>query len=376
MQLSLQSFSAMVETMAASIQGAVSQFIDLSVGSVLRALLEANAAIASWMQWLIVQVLQATRLATSVGADCDSFGADFGFTRLPAAPASGVVTFARFAPVLNAFIPVGTIVITGDGSQSFAVTAAPSNSAFNATLNGYTLAVPAASIDLPVTALDPGSAGNIVAQSIGLIGTAVPGIDTATNNVAFSGGVDAESDAAFRARFANYLASLSRATLVAVQETIAGVQQGLSATIAENVDPTGANSPGEFVVTVDDGSGAPPTSLLSTVQLAVDAVRPVGTRFSVQPPQVTHASVTMNLTLATGAVQQNVVGAVQTAISAYINNLPVGAALAYTRLAQIAYDASSQVTNVTGVQLNGGSNDLIPGSFGAVRAANLSISAL
>jgi uncharacterized phage protein gp47/JayE len=375
MQLSLQSFSAMVETMAASVQGAVSQFIDLSVGSVLRALLEANAAIGSWMQWLIVQVLQATRLATSVGADCDSFGADFGFTRLPAAPASGIVTFARFAPVLNAFVPVGAIVITVDGSQSFAVTAATTNPAFNATLNGYTLAAPAASFDLPVTALEPGSAGNILAQNIGLIGTPVAGIDTATNNAAFFGGVDPESDAAFRARFGNYLASLSRATLGAVQETIAGVQQGLSATVTENVDPTGASSPGEFVVTVDDGSGAPPVSLLTTVQLAVDAVRPVGTRFSVQPPQVMHASVIMTLALTAGAVPQNVVAAVQTAIGAYIDNLPVGAALAYTRLAQIAYDASSQVTNVTGVQLNGGSTDLIPGSFGAVRSASLSVSA-
>ncbi|OZB41020.1 MAG: baseplate protein [Acidiphilium sp. 34-60-192] len=375
MQLSLQSFSTMVETMAASIQGAVSQFIDLSVGSVMRSLLEANAAIASWLQWLIVQVLQANRLATSVGADCDSFGADFGFTRLAAAPASGVVTFARFAPVLNAFVPVGTIVITVDGSQSFAVTAAPANPAFTTALNGYTLTVPTASIDLPVTALVPGSAGNILAQNIGLIGTVVAGIDTATNNAAFSGGVDQESDAAFRARFGNYLASLSRATLGAVQESIAGVQQGLSATVAENVDPTGATSPGEFVVTVDDGSGAPPASLLSTVQLAVDAVRPVGTRFSVQPPHVTQALVTMMLTLTPGAVQQNVVAAVQTAVGAYIDNLPVGATLAYTRLAQIAYDASTQVVNVTGVELNAGNSDLTPGPFGAVRSGSMSITA-
>lgn len=375
MQLSLQSFSTMVETMAASIQGAVSQFIDLSVGSVIRALLEANAAIATWLQWLIVQVLQATRLATSAGADCDSFGADFGFTRLPAAPASGVVTFARFAPVLNAFVPVGTVVITVDGSQSFAVTPAADNPAFNPSLNGYTLAVPTASIDLPVTALVSGSAGNILAQNIGLIGTAVAGIDTATNNAAFSGGVDPESDAAFRARFGNYLASLSRATVGAIQETIAGVQQGLSATITENVDPSGANSPGEFVVTVDDGSGAPPASLLSTVQLAVDAVRPVGTRFSVQPPRITQASVTMLLTLMPGAVQQSVVALVGAAIVAYIDSLPVGSALAYTRLAQIAYDASTQVINVSGVALNGGNTDLTPGPFGAVRSGSLSVSA-
>jgi hypothetical protein len=40
MQLPLQSFVALVQQMAASVQGAAAQLIDLSVGSVLRALLE------------------------------------------------------------------------------------------------------------------------------------------------------------------------------------------------------------------------------------------------------------------------------------------------------------------------------------------------
>ncbi len=49
-----------------------------TVGSVLRAQFwTVYASIALWLQWLIVQVLATTRLATSLGADCDSFGADF-----------------------------------------------------------------------------------------------------------------------------------------------------------------------------------------------------------------------------------------------------------------------------------------------------------
>ena len=82
MKLSLQNFSTLAEGMAASVQGAATTLLDLTVGSVLRAILEANAAMALWMQWLIVQTLSTTRLATSSGADCDSFGADFGFERL------------------------------------------------------------------------------------------------------------------------------------------------------------------------------------------------------------------------------------------------------------------------------------------------------
>jgi uncharacterized phage protein gp47/JayE len=119
MQLSLRNFSALVEGMAASVQGAAQSLLDLTVGSVLRAVLEANASVALWVQWLIVQVLATTRLATSTGADCDSFGADFGFTRLPAVVAVGAVTFSRFTPSAAAFIPAGTNVSTADNTLRF-----------------------------------------------------------------------------------------------------------------------------------------------------------------------------------------------------------------------------------------------------------------
>ena len=119
MQLSLQNFSTLVQNMAAAVQGAANSLLDLTVGSVLRAILEANASLALWLQWLIVQVLQVTRLATCTGADCDSFGADFGFVRLPAITAVGAVTFGRFTPNIAAFIPVSTNISTAANTQSF-----------------------------------------------------------------------------------------------------------------------------------------------------------------------------------------------------------------------------------------------------------------
>lgn len=373
MQLSLQNFTAMVEQMAAAVQGAASQVLDLTVGSVLRAILEANASIGLWLQWLIVEVLQTTRLATSSGTDCDSFGADFGFARLPASAAAGIVTFGRFAPVLSAFVPVGTTVMTSDGSQSFAVTQDVSNLAYSAATNGYSLAAGIASIDLPVSALAAGAAGDVLAGTIGLLTSAIPGIDTVGNAAPMTGGIDAESDAAFKARFGNYLASLSRATVGAIEEAVVGVQQGLSVSIAENVDQTGAASLGNFVVTVDNGTGAPPASLLATVARAVDLVRPVGTRFAVQGPVVVTANVSLTLTLAPGSQAQAVIAAVNDALGLYIESLPVGASLPYSRLVQLAYDASSSVTNVTGTVLNGSTADLVVPLFGAVRAGTISV---
>lgn len=374
MQLSLQNFSTLVEGMAASVQGAATTLLDLTVGSVLRAILEANAAVVLWLQWLIVQTLSATRLATSQGADCDSFGADFGFARLPAVSASGQVTFSRFTPSLQALIPVGTAVTTAGNAQSFVVVADTTNPAYNVVQGGYVLAANIASVNALVVAAVPGSAGNVQAGAISLLSSAISGVDLVTNAAALVGGLDAESDAAFRARFGNYLAGLSKATNAAIGNAITGIMQGLSYSVVENVNQANAMQMGHFVVTVDDGTGTPSASLLSTVQQAVDAIRPVGTSFAVQGPVVTPANVSMTLTTDGSADHAQAIAAVVAAEESYIASLPVGGTLSYTKLAQLAYDAASSVTNISGLLLNGGTADIVPGAFGAVRAGVVTVS--
>ncbi len=373
MKLSLQNFSTLVEGMAASVQGAAQSLLDLTVGSVLRAILEANASVALWLQWLIVQLLSATRLGTSSGADCDSFCGDFGFLRLPALAATGAVTFSRFSPVVSAFIPVGAIVSSVTNSQSFSVTADAANAAFSEANGGYTLASGLASLSVSVVASVAGSAGNVQSGAITMMRSAVAGVDTVTNPAALTGGVEAESDAAFRARFGNYLASLSRATSVAIGSAIGAIQQGLSFTINENINRAGAVQPGHFVVTVDDGTGDPSVALLSTVQQVVDANRPVGTSFAVQGPVVVPADVALTVVTASGTPHAVAVAAVGTAIENYIAGLKIGEMLSYTRLAQLAYDASASVINISGLVLNGQTSDLVPPLFGAVRAGTVTV---
>jgi uncharacterized phage protein gp47/JayE len=373
MQLSLQNFATLVENMAASVQGAASSLLDLTVGSVLRAILEANASLALWLQWLIVEALATTRLATSSGADCDSFGADFGFVRLAAVAASGFVTMSRFSPNTAALIPIGTNVATASNTQIFVVTADTANPAYSPVAGGYSLAAGVAGVTVPVAALVAGSAGNVQAGTIAVIASAIAGIDTVTNSLALAGGLDAETDATFRARFGNYLASLSKATDSAIGAAIAAIQQGLTYVISENIDQTGAVQMGHFVVTVDDGSGAPPASLLATVQAAVDAIRPVGSGFAVQGPVVTPANVTMIVTNTAAVSHQAAVAAVAASIEAYIAGLGVGATLNYTRLAQLAYAASASITNVSDVLLNGGTADVTPPLFGVVRSGAVTV---
>lgn len=374
MQLSLQNFSTLVEGMAAMVQGAAAALLDLTVGSVLRAILEANAAIALWLQWLIVQALAATRLATSTGDDCDSFGADFGFSRLPAVAASGQVTFSRFSPSLQAVIPVGAAVTTAGNTQSFLVVADSTNPAFSAAQGGYVLAANIAAVNALVVAAATGLAGNVQPGAISLLSSAIPGVDVVLNSNALTGGLNAESDAAFKARFGVYLTGLAKATSTAIGSVVAAIQQGLSYSITENVDQAGAVQMGHFVVTVDDGTGDPPASLLTTVWQAVDAVRPVGTSFAVQPPAVTLANISMTLATDGASSHAVAVAAVAAEIEAYIASLSVGGVLSYTKLAQLAYDASDSVANVSGLLLNGATADIVPTSFGVVRSGVVAVS--
>ena len=306
MQLQLQSFTTLVSNAAAAVQGAANQLLDLTVGSTLRAILEANAAIALWMQWLILQVLSVTRAGTSSGPDLDSWMADFTLTRLPASQAAGQASFSRFTPSQSSLVPANTQIRTADGSQSFVVTIDPTNAAWNAAQNGYLLGQGVASLTVPIQAVTPGSAGNVQAGAITLIAAAIAGVDSVTNTAPLAGGLDAETDAALRTRFGSFPASRTRATPLAVGNAILSTRQGLAYTLQENMAPDGSYRPGSFVVTVDDGSGTPSATLLTSVATAVEAVRPLGSLYAIQAPTLIQANVSLSITTAAGASHTNV----------------------------------------------------------------------
>jgi hypothetical protein len=378
--LSLKGFTQLVQDAVAAVQAAAPQLVDLTVGSALRAVLEASASTGLWMQWLILQVLRTTRLATSSGVDVDSWLADFTLARLPATAAAGGVTFSRFSFTLAALVPLGANVKTSDGLRTYTVVTDTTNPAWNGS-TGYTLGAGVPSVTCAVQDVTTdasgnpsvGSAGNVVANTITLLASAIPGVDTVANAAGFISGVDAESDAAGRARFANFIQTRSRATPAAVSAAIAGVQQGLNWTIQENVAPNGAVWMGNFVVTVDDGSGAPPSSLLTSISLAIAAVRPIGSTWSVQGPVDTLATISLSITTFPAGNKPALLGTVENALLAFINSMPVGMELDYSRVSYVAFAADPSITDVHNVIVNGATADLVPGVGGAIKATAASI---
>ncbi len=364
MQLQLQDFATLVRTQAAAVGAATRQLVDLSVGSVLRAVLEANASIGLWLQWLIVEVLTTTRAQTSRGADLDSWVQDFGMARLPGVAAYGLVTFSRLTPGLPAVVPVGAMVRNAAGGLSFSVVADAGHAAWNGT--GYGLDATSLQVELPVVARAVGSQGNLRAGEIGLLGSAVPGVDAVSNAAPLQGGLDAEADTALRERFGGFIDSRSRATAQAVGFALRSLQQGISFTIAERIDSGGSARAGHFTVTVDDGSGVPPASLLAAAGAAVDAVRPLGGTFSVRAPLIVRAEVALRIAGAGASL-----ATVRAAVGAFVASRPIGGWLVVSRLVQVAHEADAGVESVYAVTINGVGADLQVPAHALVRPGQI-----
>jgi len=363
-----------IQNMATAVQQKAKVLVDFTLGSVTRAVVESTAQVVIWLESLILLLLQATRAATSSGADLDSWMLDYGLVRLAATASTGQVTFSRFTSTYQAVISVGTIIQTADGTQQFTVIADTTQPAYSATLGGYVIAAGIAGAVATVQAVNTGAATNVLANTITMLTQAIQFVDTVINAAAFTNGTDAESDSAFRARFITYINGLSKAVKTAIGNAILAVKQGLSYVLVENQTYGGLPQAGYFYAVVDDGTGSPPSTLLSSVSNAIDAVRPFTSTFAVFAPVVVTANVAMTIATASGYSHSVVVGLVQTALQNYINSLAIGQTLSYTRLAQVAYDASPGVTNVTGTTLNGGTADLAATSqqivkFGTVTVA-------
>ena len=102
-------------------------------------------------------------------------------------------------------------------------------------------------------------------------------------------------------------------------------------------------------------------------------MRPVGSIFAVQAPTILSANIALTLAIAQGSNSATAIAAVNAAVTTFVNTLPVGNSLPYTRLAQLAYDASPAVTNVSGLTLQAGTTDLTATPATVIKIGSLAI---
>jgi phage-related baseplate assembly protein len=368
--LTTKNYSTLVNDQVAAVQGAASSLLNFLVGSTLRAIAQANATVALWLQGLILQLLSVTRLATSLGTDVDSFLADFPAFggRLQAIKAQGTLTYFRATTTVATVIPVGAVVASGDGTQLYTVIADPTNNAYVAASNGYPLASGVASVNVTIQAQVGGAAANMSAGGISIMQTGIAGVDGVTNPSNFTNGVNAETDAAVKTRFQLYFASLSNASVSAIGYAIRSLNQNFQYTIT--LQPSG--SP-QVVISVDDGSGAIPTASVNLIAAAVNNIIAAGIFVGVTACTALSASVNMTIVTASGFVHATVAGQVALALIAYINGVGLGNPVSYAQLFAVAC-AVPGVTDATDVTLNGGVVDLVPTASQTYKAGSVSVS--
>lgn len=351
--MNIKNFVTLVQEQASAIQSKANLLLDFNVGSILRACVEAYAAVAMWLQTLIVEVLNLTRASTSSGADLDSWLADYGFMRAGAVFATGSVKFGRYTATNAALIPVGSMVQNADGSKKYVVVIDTANA--NYTVNGYLIAESTIEIAVPVQAVASGTFGNIDAGSINTLGQAMSGIDYCSNIAMLTNGVDSESDVSARKSFVGYIQSLSKATLSAIQYAISTVRQGIEFTITENADYAGNVKPGYFYAVVDDGTGAASSELQASAYTAINSTRALGVNFSVFSTVPTVANVTVTITAANHATAAALAN---TAIVNFISGLGINNTLYITKLYQAIYASTPDIINVSALQVNGSAADI------------------
>ena len=367
-----KTFSNFVSDMAAAIQGSASALTNFAVGSVLLAISQATAGVAIWLESLILILLQTTRLSTSSGNDVDTFLADFGDSRLQATQATGQVAFSRFTATNAAYIYPGQTVQTADSTQNYTVIADTTQSAWNATLAAYVIPAGISSAVATVQAVNTGTQGNVAANTITTITSAIPYVDTVTNANPLIDGQNAESDAAAKTGFVAYIASLARATLAAIMNAVTSLQSGATCNVIEWQLYNGTVAPGYFYAVVDDGSGDPSSTFLNSAGTAIDGVRACGIQFAVFAPAALTANVSLTIAVGTGFVLATVETAVQAAIETYINSIELGQTCFWSQIYAVAWGVQG-VTNASSLLLNGGTSNLVPTSQQRIIAGTITV---
>ncbi len=332
---------------------------------------------ASFNQFLSLEVLKQTRLATCEGDDVDSYiEGQFGLARLPGKAATGLVTFSRVNATLATLIPPGTLVKTSDGSQVFQVIEDYANPAWSFEQNGYVLGASIVSLQVPVECLKVGSQGNVKAGTLTQRASAIIAVDSVTNASAFTNGLDAESDDAYKARFAHWFTTRSEGTPDALAAAVESVQQGLTYVINENYDLTGEPKAGMVSVFVDDGSGATSAAILQKANTALNKARACGVVVGIGAATKITANVVMTVTAQDGYEKAALMSPISVAVAAHINSLAVGEPLSYHKLSQVAQNATPGIARIDGLLLNGGTANILADRYTGkvIRAGTVTVS--
>lgn len=249
----IKDFVSIVASMVNHMRGTQKKITDFQPGSVARTLIEGPAV---EIEELYIQMFLGLREAIPVATFLS-----FGFNKLPASTAHGYVTVsADEPPAEDMTVPMGTQFASADG-RSYISTAAVTWEAGQHVVR------------IPVAAEAAGLSGNIAAGQI--VSSDLFGDGYVVSNALIDNGRDDEADAEREARFADFVAALSRGTVVACLYA-ARMAQVLDedGNVYEYVARTGlVENPGHVRIYIYSSRGVASPELLENGQRILDGWR-------------------------------------------------------------------------------------------------------
>lgn len=252
----LKDFASIVAAMTNQLRASQDRITDFEVGSAARTLLEASA--------IEVEELYQRALSGILDAIPTSVYKAFDFELVGPAAARGTVHVQFATAIVDPLsIPAGTVFVVGATGLKFTTIAA------QLVPEGATYA------DVVVVCATQGAVGNIGANAItGTEAFSFP-VGVTFQNPAFTSGNDGQTESERKARFAEFIRSLSRGTAESIRYAVRQARITSDAgDLIEYVSRVGTTEiPGRVDVFIYGSSGAPSADLLAGAQRIVQGYR-------------------------------------------------------------------------------------------------------
>ena len=329
-------FSVILEELKLLAKQELGDDIDLSENSRLLRFLEIVAKREDELWQLAEDIYYSGFVQFATGESLDRVVALLGIRRKQATRAKGYVRFSKSGPTwFEIYIPKGTRVATQDGSVVFRTTQ-------DAILPGATTYV-----DVPIEAVEPGSQGNVAANTITKLVDPISGIESVTNPEPTTGGRDAETDEELRYRAIKY-APYAKATLHSIKSALLQIEGVTDVNIWEDLESH------KIIAVVAGGNEV-------IINLTIEDVRPAGIPVEWQRPTAKSIDVNAQIKVLEGYDASEVQSNVQNAITNYINGLHIGEDVNFSDLAKVILQVEG-VDDIVSLEATDGTNTI--NSFG------------
>lgn len=332
--------------MISSIQLAGSQITDFNEGSVIDTILGAVANEIDDAYFAIDNAYKESLISSASDANLDDIGAGFNITRSGAQPSIGVAKFERLNPyAYDITIPAGTIITT-DPYISADVVEFETNEEM--TLPALQLSVSGA-----ITSVEYAMASNVLIGKLNTISSALPLIDSVTNDAETSGGLDEEADEAYRTRIVEILTSNSKGTKVAI-EAYARLQPGIVSALMEDNTP----AVGYANLYMASSGGTPTTAQIAYAEAQIENhAKPAGAIFTYYGAVTVMTNVTATVYYDANHESLVVKDNVETAIRDFLITKELGQDVYMSEIISTAM-AVDGVLNIYSITINGVATDL------------------